>query len=286
MFGGRDVGCTALNDTWVLEDDNGLGAPTWTQLTPTGPLPPGRHFHSAVYDQATNRMIVFGGEGACTANLLNDVWVLSDANGIGSPAWTQLLPAGGPSARAEHSAVYIPASNRMILFAGNPAVGFCGNTVNDVWALDYANGLGGSPTWTQLTVSGGPPLPRGGHFAGHDAVNDLMIIFGGNQACGAHYDDVWTLGGAAVGASATWTELFPTGGPGGRSEFAGIYSLAHNRMTIFGGGTPTTFVDDTWVLDGANGIGAPPAWTLLAPLGSPPARRFDHAAISTRRPTA
>ena len=39
---------------------------------------------SAVYDDTSNRLIVFQ----------NDVWVLVDANGIGSPSWVQLSPTG------------------------------------------------------------------------------------------------------------------------------------------------------------------------------------------------
>src|ERR1019366_342428 len=38
-------------------------AGTWTQLAPAGGPPPARAAHSAVLDNATNQMIVFGGYG-------------------------------------------------------------------------------------------------------------------------------------------------------------------------------------------------------------------------------
>lgn len=55
-------------------------AQSWTQLTPNGGPPAVRSFHSAVYDPATNQMIVFGGVAAVR---LNDLWSLSQANGVG-----------------------------------------------------------------------------------------------------------------------------------------------------------------------------------------------------------
>ena len=48
--------------------------------SPGGIAPPGRRHHSAVYDQASNRMVVFGGQDA-DFNLSNDTWVLTGANG-------------------------------------------------------------------------------------------------------------------------------------------------------------------------------------------------------------
>ena len=161
VFGGRvTTSCTTLNDTWILEDASDLsGTPAWTQLAPTGSLPPARQDHSAVYDPVGNRMIIFGGDqsaGCGGASLLNDVWVLSNANGQGgTPAWTHLTPTGGlPSARAEQSAVYDTGGNRLILFGGNPNVGSCFNTVSDVWVLTNANGSGPTPVWTTLLVLG------------------------------------------------------------------------------------------------------------------------------------
>jgi len=61
-------------------------------------------------------MIVFGGFNGAQ---LNDVWVLSGADGVGSPSWTQLTPTGTPpSTRESSAAVYDPATNRMTLLAG------------------------------------------------------------------------------------------------------------------------------------------------------------------------
>lgn len=56
------------------------------ELNPSGGPLAARYGHTAGYDQTTNRMIVFGG------NQLDDLWILTNANGNGGvPTW--LAPA-------------------------------------------------------------------------------------------------------------------------------------------------------------------------------------------------
>src|SRR4051812_28425951 len=84
--------------------------PTWSQLSTSGGQPPARKFQTNVYDPLSNRLIVFGGcaSGVCQQGqpTLNDVWVLTNADGTGGPsAWIQLNPNGGPpSMRHSHIA--------------------------------------------------------------------------------------------------------------------------------------------------------------------------------------
>jgi galactose oxidase-like protein len=87
MFGGA-ANCGPLKDVWLLTNASGLSGPSaWTQLTPTGTGPDARYAANAVYDAASNRMIVFGGAagGYCAGAppLRNDVWILTNANGLG-----------------------------------------------------------------------------------------------------------------------------------------------------------------------------------------------------------
>src|SRR6266478_4362344 len=88
-----------------------------------------------------------------------------------SSEWIKLTPTGGlPPARFGHTSVYDAASNRLILFGGCSNVpGGCntlgrGVALNDLWVLSSANGQGGTPTWTQLTPTGGPPRARFFHI--------------------------------------------------------------------------------------------------------------------------
>ena len=196
VFGGFD-GSNYLDDVWVLGYADGTGGtPAWTQLTPAGTPPPGRHYHSAVYDSTSNSMIVFGGvsgcPSVCSAN--NDVWVLSHADGSGgTPTWTQLSPSGGPPAARElHTAVYDDAGNHMVVFGGYDG----SSSLNDVWVLSHANGSGGTPTWTQLSPTGGPPAGRYWHTAVYDVAGNNMIVFDGAGDSGV-LNDVWVLGSAS-----------------------------------------------------------------------------------------
>jgi hypothetical protein len=79
-------------------------AQSWNLLAPTGAKPAARGMNGTpgVYDPTSNRMIIFGGRDGSGQNL-NDVWVLENANGLGTPQWLELIPngaVGSPPARS------------------------------------------------------------------------------------------------------------------------------------------------------------------------------------------
>jgi hypothetical protein len=175
VFGGNDCFVNSYNDVWVLNNANGLGTPSWTQLAPTGTPPAARGGTSAVYDPVNNVMIVFAGE-ATGSVLQSDLWILTNANGLGgTPAWTQIATAGSPPPRSAHTAVYDIGSNRMTVFGGGGTSGL----LSDVWLLANANGTGGTPAWTQLFPAGLPPAPRACHSAVYDPAANVMAVFAG-----------------------------------------------------------------------------------------------------------
>lgn len=300
VFGGIDVVHNSSNNAvTLLSNANGLvGNPTWSTLIANGlpGSPPIRASSSAVYDQANNRLIVFGGATYPDINspptgYLNDVWVLTNANGQGgTPAWTQLSPPPTlPAARIGQSAAYDSLNNRLVIYGGSDA----SNTYFDVWVLSNANGLGGAPAWQKLSPSGGPPV--GGHASSavYDATNNIMTVFGGYYKTPAAplgfvlYNYVWTLSHAnGLGGTPHWTNIAANGAvgsPGKRAGHSAIYDAANNRMTIYGGGSfhSSEFPEfsDVWVLANANGLGGTPAWTQLHPTGIQPSRREDHSAV-------
>lgn len=111
--------------------------------------------------------------------------------------WIQLAPTGGPPpVRVSHIAVYAQQTNRMIVFAGRDVCVL--PALNDVWVLENANGLGGTPNWTQLSPTGGPPLARDGHSAVLNPTTNRMTAFGGHgcvaDPCNfSNFNDVWAL---------------------------------------------------------------------------------------------
>ena len=278
VFGGLDQMDNLRSATLVESNANGSGgisAGTWSELTvDVFSTPPARIFHSAVYDQTNNRMIVFGGcaDLACDVPL-NDTWVLSNANGTGgAPTWTQLNPTGTlPSARHFHNAVYDATNNRMIVYSGE-AAGY--TSLSDVWVLSNANGLSGTPAWTQLSPTGGAPDAQDQSAAGYDPNTNTLIVFGG----GNFLNSVWTLSNAnGLTGTPAWKKQIANGAagsPAGRFAAQAVYDPATNRMTIFGGegnfGTTNPDYDigmynDVWVLTNANGTSGAPSWSQLHP---------------------
>ena len=284
VFVGVSGNDQSLNQVWVLSNANGIGGSSaWTLLSPTGPPPPTRGFHTAVYDPGTNRMTVFGGfHGGISDVAFNDVWVLTNANGLnGTPQWIQLAPAGGGPNRAQHTAIYDSATNRMTIFGGcSGSPGNCGSFLtNTVWTLINANGLGGTPQWVQLSPLGTLPAARTLHSATYDPASNRMMVFGGGVR--GVLNDTWVLTNAdGLGGIPQWIQLSPTGSlPPGRNSHRAVYHPETNRMTIFSGASSSTEMNDVWVLSNANGTNGAPTWTQILASGSPPLPREASASV-------
>jgi hypothetical protein len=240
------AGSACSDDTWLLTNPFGKTAsPTeWRALSPPS-RPPARFMHSAVFDSASRRMIVFGGSNGCPPALRNDVWILSDLD-TNNPKWTQLLPSGTPPAgRFAHSAVYDPVTNRMIIFGGSNQTP--GGFMGDIFALSNANGLGGPPVWTQLTSLGPAPAPRDMISAVYDSSTDEMTVVGGLGT--TFFDDVWTLRNTRTTPS--WSQLSTSGAtPNAPTGYSLVYSAATQTTILFGGipGFGGGYSNSVWTL--------------------------------------
>jgi len=241
---------------------------------------------SAVYDASTNSMFVFGGQHAPTSTDFADTWIAqnvipSSTATFENLQWMRATVSGkGPSLRFGHTAVYNTSSNRMIVFGGG--TGFPGPCVNDLWVITHLNAQGGSPSWKQFVASGTLPGVREGHIAVYDQSSNTMIVFGGVDCSGNYYNDLWLLSNAD-GSTATpsWTKVTPIGtGPSARSQASATYDSVNNVMTVFGGGSSSSAVNnEVWTLTNANGLTGTPTWTRLLPTGTAPAARMGQTAI-------
>jgi galactose oxidase-like protein/flagellar hook capping protein FlgD len=221
------------------------------------PPPVARDQHVAIYDPVRNRMLVFGG---LATSLKNDVWELSLS---GTMTW-KLLATGGtpPSPRRGASAIYDPVRDRMLIYGGAGPGPF-----GDLWALS----LSGSPTWTQLAPTGGPPPSRSGHSAIYDPVRDRMVVFGGQTGL-TYRNDAWAL---QLAGTPAWSLIAASGVPPDlRSRHSAIYDSVRDRMVVFGGTDGANLWGDLWSLSFTG-----PAWTELTPAGTPPPPRAGHQAI-------
>jgi hypothetical protein len=255
VFGGAEGVDPGRDHVWMLSL---ASPPTWTRLAPSGTPPVPRDAHAAIYDPVRNRVVVFGGWDCA---YLNDVSVLSL---VGTPTWTPIASSGGPlSARSAHTAIYDPVRDRMVVFGGWDGSSYR----NDVWALSLA----GTPAWSALAPSGTPPSARCYHTAIYDPVRDRMVVFGG---AGSSLDsDAWAL---SLAGTPEWTEITPSGtAPCARYSHTAIYDPVRDRMMVFGGYEGTSYRNDVWALS----LAGTPAWSALAPSGTPPSARSCHSAI-------
>lgn len=258
VFGGYDSAPDHdRNDIWALSMG---GVPEWRELVPDGTPPGGRSGHSAIYDPVRDRMVVFGGRSLHFA-ARGDAWALDLAE---VPTWTALAPGGpSPGGRSNHSAVYDPVRDRMLLFGG--LVG-SQSVSNEVWAL----GLAETTAWTAVLPVGEPAAARSQHCAIYDPVRDRMLVVGGSDA-GTLRNDVCSLSLSGIPA---WSTLAPAGAPPTpRNAASAVYEPVGDRFVTYGGYDGTRR-NDTWALALSNA----PAWVELTPTVVPPAAREYHSA--------
>ena len=102
MFGGYvgTVNSSATSETWEWDGES------WV-LRALSPVPNARGGCAGAYDEARNRIVMFGGVNR------TDTWEFDGT------AWTQRSPATSPSARTYHSMVYDRIRQRVLLHGGN-----------------------------------------------------------------------------------------------------------------------------------------------------------------------
>jgi hypothetical protein len=137
VFGGNDGagGSPDSNLVWVLTlpDPTIATVPVWSQPAPAGP-PTAREAHVAAYNPSTQKMAMFGGTDATSAN--SELWELDLA---GTPTWNLIStsfspPSSGPAARYFDSAIFVASGGKMLIFGG--AINAT-PTFFDVWEVDF-----------------------------------------------------------------------------------------------------------------------------------------------------
>jgi parallel beta-helix repeat protein len=280
------------SDLWALSNANGTGGiPLWTRLLADGPLT--THNHSAVFDNGSGSMIVYGGcDGGCTP-IHSRTYVLRTRETTGVPAATPqwigpLATANTPQGRQGHKAFFDSASRRMVVFGGQDGGGSAASQFREVWVLTNAALEDAStPTWIRLSPQGGPPEAAYFSGAAYDTANARLIVFGGSDGS-ADSNAVWVLTDAhGLGGTPQWINTVPRNAPGSPSprSFAQlVYDPLDNSITMFNGGINT----DVWKLSNANGLGGPSVWTQLNIGGGPssPTAHYNATAYDIATKTA
>jgi N-acetylneuraminic acid mutarotase len=249
MFGGYRDG--PLDDLWAYRP----GQNAWARLEPQGVRPPARDRHSAVWDDATGRMLVFGGTGL---DPLADLWSYDPA---ATNRWTEVQPAGErPTTHFDHGAVWDPATARMLVFGG-----YGGRASHDLWSYQPA-----ANAWRKLRPWGAPPPTRSAYSVAWDPAASQMLTM--SAFLGGRSNDLW----AYRPATNAWVQPAPSRpAPSARQQHAAAWSARAAAMFVFGGyRSGSEFLNDLWSYRPATR-----SWIPLQPDGTAPSGRSGHTAV-------
>jgi hypothetical protein len=218
LFGGFVGGSQVrLNDTWIWDGNN------WSTVD-TIHLPAPRSGGGMAYDQATQRIVMFGGDGVSAS--LGDTWLWN----WDTMDWEQQDPVLSPTPRGVPFMSYDYNNSNVVLFGGGP--------LNDTWVWDGAN-----HTWDKKNPEHSPSARAFGQMS-YDPVNQNVVLFGGNGGSQI-LSDTWTWDGT------DWTQHATANTPPARFGYGLSYDGAH--IILFGGdGVGNVQLRDTWFWDGSN----------------------------------
>jgi hypothetical protein len=216
--------------------------PFWTRCI-TGTIVPGRYDYAMAYDSGRGKTVLYGGGN--TMHVYGDTWEWDGTT------WTQITTASSPGTRAGHAMAYDSGRGKIVLFGG--CSDFCpGIVFSDIWEWDGINWNGPiAPADPNAPV----PTPRMDPAMAYDPVNQVMVIFGGDDGwsmigSGTYYGDTWTWDGK----NRKWTPCSTPSGLTARSCHAMAYDSGRQRTVLFGGmvatTTPNTVFNDTWEWNG------------------------------------
>jgi len=216
VFGGTNM--SDLNDTYAYD----IGANSWGTVRSSGSAPAARCMHSAVFDDVSGAMFVYGGSSGSRG---------TTAYSVAKHSWTEFPPNGEVGRREGHSAVFVNATKRMWVFGGRRLET---HGPRGTWMVWLNNLYSYDPTaneWAALRNSGKVPARRAFHTAVLDPSSSSIYVFGGFDA---ERDEDPVFGDFYRYDLATnqWSEL-PSSSP--RYHHAAAFDTSAQKMYVAGG---------------------------------------------------
>jgi N-acetylneuraminic acid mutarotase len=297
IFGGTDFMGVANSETWMLD----LATLEWRAVS-TPVVPGARYGHAMVYDDSSDRIIMFGGANYSSSSSKylydNATWSFDLVNST----WSPLATAGQPVVRMFHSLALDTTGRALAIFGGITGQ-YGSQEISDPSVLFLAN-----LSWT-TNLPTPYPSERYGSAMAYDPSRGMVYVFGGATGSGTELNDTWSLDPSSL----TWSLLSPltrpigtpndrlfydktTGGlfmhrvwsvsewleepwffdpsvptwnrehPEARSAHASGYSTKEDKILVFSGSFGGLF-NETWKYDPSNN-----SWERLAPPQAPAAR--------------
>ena len=169
LFSGLDESENRVNETWSWNGE------AWKLLSKEGPESRG-HF-GFVYDPTHEQILLYGGYAS---TVTDKFWVWKD------DAW-QEINFPGPGKLSHLGMAYDTNANALYIFGGAASTSTFSSLTDKTWIL-----TGGR--WRELSPATSPSK-RGGPAMGYDPVRKRIVLYGGFDSRGNHFDDTWEWDG-------------------------------------------------------------------------------------------
>jgi hypothetical protein len=158
----------------------------WQRLTTSLERPRGRYGFHYVYDEATDRVIVFGGQvGPENLDIDGETWALDlEPDESGTLAWTRIETPAEISPRRNGAFALDPEGHRMFVWGGTP------DGADSVPGIDVLSLERGREVWTHVELEDAPPSRTSAQGV-YDASEHRILWGMGNDD--AIYTDLWSL---------------------------------------------------------------------------------------------
>ncbi|MBI2378256.1 MAG: hypothetical protein HYV07_29920 [Deltaproteobacteria bacterium] len=222
-----------VDDGWVFDPASGQ----WAEIILSGTRPLKRARSAAVWDETSQRVILFGGRfrAGTTGDYtwLNDLWAFDPTTN----AWTELSAqdaGGAPSGRMNATLVADPVRNRVVVHGGGTTDFTAFQVDTDSWAYSFT-----TSSWTQIGTGRPQPNPPGEsgrlfHVAAVDQTRGRMFVFGGGgqNAFNVFVGDMWYMNLVTT----EWVQVsLGAGAPDPRIKASMIYDAPRDQLVLFGG---------------------------------------------------
>jgi len=169
---------TSAFETWSYN----AGTNQWTNMAPSGSVPPATQGHTLTYDRLTHLVLLFGGAEGMT--VYGDLWTYNwTAN-----TWIDAVPFTPnvtPNPRAGHTMIFGPHGSENIMFGG---IGGDGSYQPGTWLF-----IGPAQLWSQV-MGGVAPDSRRQHAFAWDSALDRVVMYGGQLFDGTITNQTYTWG--------------------------------------------------------------------------------------------
>jgi hypothetical protein len=251
LFGGnQSLTTTAL---WTGESWTAFETPTNPNQWPGDALALlGRLGHAMAFDSRLGRVVMLGGSSAFGLYPAT-LWAFDGAD------WSMAADySAAPTPRTEHALVCDDARGQLLLFGGQTASSYSGET----WTWD-------DDGWILRATDG--PAPRSNHAMAFDAAREVIVLFGGQRADGSLLNDTWEWTGTS------WTQSLPPASPSRRRGHSLAFDAARGVILLHGGFRTTgSNSAETWEFDGQTWTQRTPEFPLHPGARENPSMVYDH----------